>query len=89
MCCVTHVNEPSALIEKRRGLPLCSWLWLLFAPYLVNHNKVLTNWVSKFITAITYLSERLYILGALSTFFGRYVRYIRLRSLLLLFNKQV
>ena len=37
MCCVTHVKEPSALIEKRRGSPRCSWLWLLNAPYhLVN-----------------------------------------------------
>ena len=31
MCCVTHVKEPSALIEKRRGSPRCSWLWLLHA----------------------------------------------------------
>ena len=59
MCCVTHVKEPSALIGKRRGLPRCSWLWLLNAPqHLVNPYKVITNWVSKFITAITYLSER-------------------------------
>ena len=35
------------------------------------------NWVSEFITAITYLSEKLYILSALSTLFGRYVSYIR------------
>ena len=29
MCCVTHVKEPSALIEKRRGSPWCSWFdWL-------------------------------------------------------------
>ena len=34
----------------------------------------LNNWVSEFITAITYLSESLYILSALSTLFGRYVR---------------
>ena len=40
---------------------------------------MLNNWVSEFITAITYLSESLYILSALSTLFGRYVRYIRLR----------
>ena len=32
MCCVTHVQEPSALIEKRRCLGQCSWLWLLNAP---------------------------------------------------------
>ena len=32
MCCVMHVKEPSALIEKRRGSPRCSWLWLLNAP---------------------------------------------------------
>ena len=33
MCCVTHiVKEPSAPIEKRRGSPRCSWLWLLYAP---------------------------------------------------------
>ena len=32
MCCVTHVKEPSALIEKRRGSPRCSWQWLLNAP---------------------------------------------------------
>ena len=40
---------------------------------------MLKNWVSEFITVITYLSESLYILSALSTLFGRYVRYIRLR----------
>ena len=80
MCCVTHVKEPSALIEKRRGSTRSSWLWLLYAPqHLVNHDKVLNNWVSEFITAITYLSESLYTLSALSTLFGRYVRYIRLR----------
>ncbi len=38
--------------------------------------KVLNNWVSEFLTAITYLSESLYIPSALSTLF---VRYIRLR----------
>ena len=32
MGCVMHVKEPSALIEKRRGSPRCSWLWLLNAP---------------------------------------------------------
>ena len=47
--------------------------------HLVNPYKVLNNWVSKFITAITYLSESLYILSALSTLLGRYVRYIRLQ----------
>ena len=25
VCCVMHVKEPSALIKKRRGSPLCSW----------------------------------------------------------------
>ena len=25
VCCVLHVKETSALIEKRRGLPRCSW----------------------------------------------------------------
>ena len=25
VCCVTRVKETSALIEKRRGLPQCSW----------------------------------------------------------------
>ena len=70
MCCVTHIKEPSALIEKIRGSPGCSWLWLLYAPqHLVNPYKVLTNRVSKFITAITYLSESL-SLSALSTLFG-------------------
>ena len=38
---------------------------------------MLYNWVSEFITSITYLSESLYILSALSTLFGRYGRYIR------------
>ena len=73
MCCVIrHVKGPSALIEKRRGSARCSWLWLLYAPqHLVNPYKVLTNWVSEFITAITYVSESLYILSALSTLFGR------------------
>ena len=31
MCCVTHVKEPSALIEKRMGSPRCSLMWLLYA----------------------------------------------------------
>ena len=51
-------------------------------PSLVNghQSSKITCWVSEFITAITYLSESLYIiLSALSTLFGRYVRYIRLR----------
>ena len=41
---------------------------------LANPYKVLNNMVSEFITAITNLSETLYILSALSTLFGRYVR---------------
>jgi hypothetical protein len=40
--------------------------------------KVLTSWFSEFITVTTYLSESLYKLSALSTLFGRFVRYIRL-----------
>ena len=53
---------------------------LLYAlKHLVYDLKVLHNWVSEIITAITYLSKSLYILSALSTLFGRYVRYIRLR----------
>ena len=33
MCCVTHLEEPSALIEKRRGSPRCLWLdWQHIAP---------------------------------------------------------
>ena len=41
--CVTHVKEPKALIEKRRGSPQCSWFdWLHIAPqHLVNHSLVL------------------------------------------------
>ena len=79
MYSVTHVKEPSALIEKRTGSTQCSWLWLLYAPsHLVNPYKMLNNWVSESITAITYLSESLCILGTFSTLFGRYVRYIRL-----------
>ena len=73
MCCVTHVIEPSALIQKRRGSPLpgCG------CAALVNPYKVLHNWVSELISSITYLSEILYILSALSTLFGRYA--VRLR----------
>ena len=43
VCCVTHVKEPSALIEKRRGSPRCSWFdWQHIAPqHLVNHYMVL------------------------------------------------
>ena len=68
MCCVTHVKDPSALAQKGRGSPRCSWLWLLYAPeHLLNPCKVLHNWVSEFITSITYLSESVYILSALST----------------------
>ncbi len=47
VCCVTHEKEPSALIEKRRGLPRCSWFdWQHNAPqHLVNHYKVLCKGV--------------------------------------------
>ena len=43
VCCVMHVKEPSALIEKRRGSPRCSWFdWQHIAPqHLVNHYMVL------------------------------------------------
>ena len=41
--------------------------------------KVLNKWLSEFITAITYSSESLYILGALNTLFSSYVRYIGLQ----------
>ena len=43
VCCVSHVKEPRALIEKRRGLPWCSWLdWQHIAQHhLVNHYMVL------------------------------------------------
>ena len=69
VCCVTHVKEPSALIEKRRGSPQSSWLWLLSAPqHLVIPYKVLHNWVSELKTSITYYSVKMYIiLSALST----------------------
>ncbi len=45
--CVMHVKEPSALIEKRRGSPQCSWFdWLHIAPqHLVNHYMVLCKGV--------------------------------------------
>ena len=83
MCCVTPVKEPSALIKNRRGSPWCSWLWLLYmyAPqHLVNHYKLLNNWVSESSSAITFLKVcTLYILSALTTLFGRHVRYIRLQ----------
>ena len=41
--CVMHIIEPSALIEKRRGSPRCSWFdWQhIVSWYLVNHNIVL------------------------------------------------
>ena len=33
LCCVTFVKEPSALTEKNRGSPWCSWFdWLHIAP---------------------------------------------------------
>ena len=37
--CVTHIKEPSALIENRRGLPRCSWFdWQhTTAQHLVNN----------------------------------------------------
>ncbi len=43
VCCVTHVQEPSALIAKRRGSPRWSWFdWLHIAPqHLVNQYMVL------------------------------------------------
>ncbi len=43
VCCVTRVKESSALIEKRRGSPWCSWFdWLHIAPqHLVNLYMVL------------------------------------------------
>ena len=39
MCCVTHVKEPSALVENRWGSLRCSWFdWQHIAPqHLVNH----------------------------------------------------
>ncbi len=47
VCCVTHVKEPSSLIEKRRGPPRCSWFdWQHIAPqHLVNHYMVLCEGV--------------------------------------------
>ncbi len=47
VCCVTHVKEPSALIEKSRGPPQCSRFdWLHIAPqHLVNHYMVLCKGV--------------------------------------------
>ena len=44
VCCVTHIKEPNALDEKKRGSPRCSWLdWRHIAPqHLVNHYMVLT-----------------------------------------------
>ncbi len=43
VCCVMLVKEPSALVVKRRGSPLCSWFeWLHIAPqHHVNHYRVL------------------------------------------------
>ncbi len=43
VCCVMHEKEPSALIEKRRDPPRCSWFdWLHIAPqHLVKHYMVL------------------------------------------------
>ena len=82
MCYVTHEKEPRALIEKRSSksksiVPGCgccvrgSILSCLY-PYI----KMLNNWVSEFITAITKnLSKSLYILSTSSTLFGRYKRY--------------
>ena len=83
MCYVTHEKEPRALIEKRSSKIEIdsSWLWLLCARQhlvmLVNpYIKMLNNWVSEFITAITInLSKSLYILSTWSTLFGRYKRY--------------
>ena len=67
---------PCVVLRKEKGLPWCSWLWRLYAPqHLVNPYKVLHNWVSEF----TYLSDSLHILNTLSTLFGRYMRYVRLR----------
>ena len=58
MCCVTHVKEPSALIEKEKGLaPVFLTVNLV---YLVNPYKVLNNKVSEFISAITFLEACIY-----------------------------
>ena len=45
MCYVVHVKVPSALIEKRRALPWCSWSdWQQIAPqHLVKHYMVLSE----------------------------------------------
>ena len=43
VCCVMHIKEPSALVEKRRGSPWCAWFdWLHIVPqHLVNLYTVL------------------------------------------------
>ena len=44
MCYVTHVKDPSSLIEKRRGSPWCSWSERKQAPqHLVKYNMVLSK----------------------------------------------
>ena len=45
MFCVTHLKEPSALVEKTRGSPRCSgfnWLHVVLK-HLVNHYMVLES----------------------------------------------
>ena len=45
MCYVTHVKEPRALIEKRRGSPRCSWSdrQQIAPQHLVKHYMVLSE----------------------------------------------
>ena len=74
MCCVTHVKDPSALIEKKKGF---ARVFLAVAAECAEAPcKVLHNWVSELSLVTWYNSESLYIP---STLFGRYVRYIRLQ----------
>ena len=63
--------------QKEKGFALVFLVVAAVAP-CIDPYKVLTNWFSEFITVISYLSESLYKLSALSTLFGRFVRCIRL-----------
>ncbi len=74
MCCVTRVKEPSALIEKRRGLPRCSWFdWQHHAlQHLVNHYMVLCKGVGLILPII--MKKILSALRRQSDVIKRYIR---------------
>ena len=79
MCYVTHVKEPSALIEKRRGSPRCSWSdrQQIAPQHLVKHYMVLSELGLIIQTQSHILQEILYVTAPGASLSDGHVRYIR------------